>query len=90
MIAQAIGWCAAGIALLCLVGLFAIRVLWPASDGQHAKKPQHRDAGHDGAGSPGHTEELATLRLVVDRARRRRDETGEMADLFGTDDEPGS
>lgn len=64
MIAQAIGWCAAGIALLCLVGLFTIRVLWPAGDGQHAKKPhqaQHRDAGHEGAGSEGHAEELHNL-----------------------------
>jgi hypothetical protein len=75
VIAQAIGWCAASIALLCLVGLFTIRVLWPAQDGTHAKKAKHRDDGqvHGGAGSPGHDEELRALRIVHTAAERRRE-----------------
>jgi hypothetical protein len=77
VIAQDIGWCAAGICLLCLTGLFAIRVLWPAQDGTHAKKAKHRDDGevHGGAGSPGHDEELRALRIVMGRARRHRNKT---------------
>lgn len=91
MIAQTIGWCAASIALLCLVGLFAARVLWPASTGTHTKRDQpgrHRDDGqvHGGAGSPGHADELAALRVVMGRARRHRAEDGEMADLFAEHD----
>jgi hypothetical protein len=93
MIAQTIGYCAAGICLLCLVGLFTIRVLWPAQDGTHAKKAKHRDDGqvHGGAGSPGHDEELRALRIIHTAAERRREpDTGEMADLVGADDEPSS
>lgn len=74
MIAQAIGTCSASIALLCLTGLFAVRVLWPAQDGQHAKRAKHRDHGHEGyADSDARLAELHHLHNAVDFARARRD-----------------
>jgi hypothetical protein len=89
-----IGVVAVALTVLCAVGLVALRVFRPA--GQHrAARGRHRDRGetHAGAGSTGHAEELATLRLAVDNSRRQRDEGDEgdgdeLADLFADNQPP--
>ena len=76
---QIIGLGAASVAFLCFVGLLVAHIVAPPPDGQHARRPgRHRDHGetHEGAGSAGHDEELAGMRAVMARARRRRNEGG--------------
>lgn len=72
MTAQAIGFAAATLAFLCVCGLACWRLLPPS--GKHAPGGRHRDDGHPGAGSPGHANELDTLRIQLAAARRHRDE----------------
>lgn len=71
---QSIGLTAAVLAFLCVCGLTCLYLLPPR--GKHVPGGRHREQPHEGAGSPGHVEELATIRMVVRAAQRHRDKDG--------------
>lgn len=70
-----IGIVAVVLTVLCAVGLVALWLFKPA--GRHAAKAgRHREQPHEGAGSPGHAEELEQLVEVVQIHRDKRDRLG--------------